>query len=159
MANIFIVNHSISGPYAQCFSSYHKTEEEAASAYFDCKQSVGEDPALVELILLDTETLDATTICGWEGSAFDLEEEEAELEAELEAAPVSDVSALGGSAKLERRICRSSSRPSAVCSRTAVSEARERTRQSWTCFRMSSGTSTSTRRLPRTASTGQPVSC
>ena len=82
MANIFIVNHSISGPYAQCFSSYHKTEEEAASAYFDCKQSVGEDPALVELILLDTETLDATTICGWEGSAFDLEEEEAELEAE-----------------------------------------------------------------------------
>ena len=82
MANIFIVNHSISGPYAQCFSSYHKTEEEAASAYFDCKQSVGEDPALIELILLDTETLDATTICGWEGSCFDLEDEEAELEAE-----------------------------------------------------------------------------
>ena len=82
MANIFIVNHSISGPYAQCFSSYHKTEEEAASAYFDCKQSVGEDPALVELILLDTETLDATTICGWEGSCFDLEEEEEALRAE-----------------------------------------------------------------------------
>ena len=82
MANIFIVNHSTSGPYAQCFSSYHKTEEEAASAYFDCKQSVGEDPALVELILLDTETLDATTICGWEGTCEDLEAEDAALEAE-----------------------------------------------------------------------------
>ena len=82
MANIFIVNHSISGPYSQCFSSYHKTEEEAASEFFECKQSVGEDPALVELILLDTETLDATTICGWEGTCFDLEDEEAELEAE-----------------------------------------------------------------------------
>jgi hypothetical protein len=82
MANIFIVNHSISGPYTQCFSSYHKTEEEAAEAFVECKQSVGEDPALVELILPDTETLDATTICGWEGSCFDLEDEDAELEEE-----------------------------------------------------------------------------
>ena len=82
MATIFIVNHSISGPYAQSFSSYHKTEEEAAEAFFECKQSVGEDPALVELIALDTETLDAVTHCGWEGTCFDLEEEEADLEAE-----------------------------------------------------------------------------
>jgi hypothetical protein len=82
MASIFIVNHSIGGPYAQCFSSYHKTEGDAAEAYFECKQSVGEDPELIELILLDTETLDATTICGWEGSCFDLEDEEADLEAE-----------------------------------------------------------------------------
>jgi hypothetical protein len=64
MATIFIVNHSISGPYAQCFSSYHKTEADAAEAFFECKQSVGEDPALVELIALDTETLDAVTHCG-----------------------------------------------------------------------------------------------
>ena len=85
MAQIFIVNHSVSGPYAQCFSSYHHTETEAAGSFVDCKNSVGDDPALVELILLDTETLDATTICGWEGSAFDLEDEEAELEAEGKA--------------------------------------------------------------------------
>jgi len=82
MASIFIVNHSIGGPYAQCFSSYHKTEADAAEAFFECKQSVGEDPELIELILLDTETLDATTICGWEGNVEDLEAEEAGLEAE-----------------------------------------------------------------------------
>ena len=82
MATIFIVNHSISGPYAQCFSSYHKTEVDAAEAFFECKQSVGEDPALIELIALDTETLDAVTHCSWEGSVFDLEDEEADLEAD-----------------------------------------------------------------------------
>lgn len=82
MATVFIVNHSISGPYAQCYSSFHKTAEEAAEAFFECKQSVGEDPALIELIALDTETLDAVTHCGWEGNIIDLEEEEASLEAE-----------------------------------------------------------------------------
>ena len=82
MASVYIVNHSISGPYTQCYSSFHHTPEEAASAFFDCKQSVGEDPALIELIALDTETLDAVTHCSWEGSAFDLEAEEAGLEAE-----------------------------------------------------------------------------
>jgi hypothetical protein len=82
MASIFIVNHSISGPYTQCFRSYHKTEADAAEAFFECKQSVGEDPELIELIALDTETLDAVTHCSWEGSVFDLEEQEAALEAE-----------------------------------------------------------------------------
>jgi hypothetical protein len=82
MASIFIVNHSISGPYTQCFSSYHKTEADAAEAFFECKQSVGEDPELIELIALDTETLDAVTHCSWVGSVFDLEEQEAALEAE-----------------------------------------------------------------------------
>ena len=37
MASIYIVNHSISGPYTQCFSSFHKTEEEGAGAFVDCK--------------------------------------------------------------------------------------------------------------------------
>ena len=73
MANIYIVNHSISGPYAQCFSSFHKKEDEASEAFVDCKNSVGEDPALIELIRLDTETLEATTILGWEGNVEDLD--------------------------------------------------------------------------------------
>ena len=88
MSTVFIVNHSISGPYAQCYSSFHHTPEGAASAFFDCKQSVGEDPALIELIALDTETLDAVTHCSWEGSAFDLEGQEAALEAEAFAGHV-----------------------------------------------------------------------
>lgn len=82
MANIFIVNHSISGPYAQCFSSYHKTEAEAAGSFVDCKNSVGEDPAMIQLIALDTETLAAVTQFEWSGSCFDREEEEADFEAD-----------------------------------------------------------------------------
>jgi hypothetical protein len=82
MATVFIVNHSISGPYAQSWHYFHKTAEEAGSDFFDCKQSVGEDPALIQLIALDTETLDAVTHCEWSGTCFDLEEEEASLEAE-----------------------------------------------------------------------------
>ena len=88
MATIFIVNHSISGPYPQCYSSFHKTEEEAAEAFVDCKNSVGDEPALIELIALDTETLDAVTYCGWEGTHDELMEEEAALEAEAFAGHV-----------------------------------------------------------------------
>ena len=82
MATVFIVNHSISGPYTESWHSFHKTEEEAAEAFVECKQSASEDPNLIQLIALDTETMDATTICEWSGTCFDLEEEEAELEAE-----------------------------------------------------------------------------
>ena len=87
MASIYIVNHSISGPYTQCFSSFHKTEEEGAGDFVDCKNAVGEDPALIELIRLDTETLDAVTIYGWEGNAGDLEEEDYEDDGICEGAP------------------------------------------------------------------------
>ena len=89
MANIYIVNHSISGPYAQCFSSFHKTEEEGAGAFVDCKNAVGEDPALIELIRLDTETLEATTILGWEGNIEDLDagDEDYEDDGICEGAP------------------------------------------------------------------------
>lgn len=86
MASIYIVNHSISGPYTQCFSSFHKTEEEGTGAFVDCKNSVGEDPALIELIRLDTETLDAVTILGWDGNIEDLEADD-EDEGICEGAP------------------------------------------------------------------------
>ena len=82
MATIFIVNHSISGPYTESWNYFHKTEEEAAGSFVDCKNSVGEDPALIQLIALDTETLDATTYCEWSGNIEDLESENASLEAE-----------------------------------------------------------------------------
>lgn len=78
MATIYIVNHSIGGAPTQLFSSYHHTESEAADAFDDYKSSVGMDYCLIELIRLDTETLDATTITGWEGSSDDIEEEEDE---------------------------------------------------------------------------------
>ena len=82
MATVFIVNHAISGPYTESWNYFHKTEEEAAESFVECKNSVGEDPALIQLIALDTETMDATTICEWSGNIEDLDAEEASLEAE-----------------------------------------------------------------------------
>ena len=78
MANIFIVNHAISGPYTQCFSTYHHTEEEGQEFYDWCMESASEDPNMIELIRLDTETLEATTIHHWEGPAADIEEDDDE---------------------------------------------------------------------------------
>lgn len=75
MAQIFIVNHAISGPYTQCFSSYHHTEEEGQEFYDECMESVSVVPNMIELIRLDTETLDAVTIHSWEGTADDIEED------------------------------------------------------------------------------------
>lgn len=76
MATIFIVKHATGGYYTTASSYYHHTEEEARLAFEDAKASVGEDPAYIELVRLDTETLDAVTILGWEGNAYPLEEEE-----------------------------------------------------------------------------------
>lgn len=73
MAQIYIVNHAISGgSYAQTFSSYHHTEVEAQDSYDECMDSVGEDPVMIELVRLDTETLESTTIHTFEGSMDDL---------------------------------------------------------------------------------------
>lgn len=73
MANVFIVNHTIGGYYVENHSSYHLTEVEAQEAYDECMESVGEDPTAIELVRLDTSTLEATTIHHWEGTLDDLE--------------------------------------------------------------------------------------
>jgi len=78
MASIYIVNVSVGGYYTEQHSYYHRTESEAQSSFEECKASVGEDPTIIELVRLDTETLDATTITGWEGTFDDLDEEDAE---------------------------------------------------------------------------------
>jgi len=78
MASIYIVNHTISGMYPENWTSYYRTEEEASDGFDECVASASEDPNLIELIRLDTETLDATTIRGWEGTCEDLEDEDPE---------------------------------------------------------------------------------
>ena len=78
MADIYIVNVSVGGYYVEQHSYYHRTESEAQSSFEECKASVGEDPTIIELVRLDTETLDATTITGWEGTFDDLDEEDPE---------------------------------------------------------------------------------
>jgi len=75
MADIFIVNVATGGYYTEQFSYYHRTESEAQSSFEECKASVGDDPTVIELVRLDTETLEAVTITGWEGTFDDLDEE------------------------------------------------------------------------------------
>jgi hypothetical protein len=80
---IYIVNFMTGGMYVENTSSYHNAESEAQAAFAECLESVGDDPVMIELIRLDTSTLDATFIRGWEGTMADLEdEEEDESEAE-----------------------------------------------------------------------------
>ena len=75
MATIFIVKHATGGYHTYSSSFYHHTEEEARLEFDDAKASVGEDPAYIELVRLETETLDAVTLDWWEGSTLDLEDE------------------------------------------------------------------------------------
>ena len=75
MADIFIVNVATGGYYTEQFSYYHRTESEAQSSFEECRASVGEDPTVIELVRLDTETLEAVSITGWEGTYDDLDEE------------------------------------------------------------------------------------
>ena len=76
MASIYIVNVVRGGYYTDMRASYHRSELEATESFEACKAAVGEDPALVELVRLDTETLEAVTITGWEGTMDDLDDEE-----------------------------------------------------------------------------------
>jgi hypothetical protein len=79
MASIYIVNVSVGGYYTEQHSYYHHTESEAQSSFEECRASVGEDPTIIELVRLDTETLEAVTITGWEGTFDDLDEEDGEV--------------------------------------------------------------------------------
>ena len=76
MADINIVNFTTGGMYPSNESSFHLVESEAHDSFTECMESVGDDPTLIELIRLDTETLEATTIRGWEGTIDDLDDEE-----------------------------------------------------------------------------------
>jgi hypothetical protein len=75
MASIYIVNVSVGGYYVEQNSYYYRSESEAAESFEECKASVGDDPTVIELVRLDTETLEAVTITGWEGTFDDLDEE------------------------------------------------------------------------------------
>jgi hypothetical protein len=76
MADIYIVNVSVGGYYTEQHSYYHRTESEAQESFEECRASVGDDPTVIELVRLDTETLEAVTITGWEGTFDDLDEED-----------------------------------------------------------------------------------
>jgi len=76
VADIYIVNVARGGYYTEQFSRYYRTESEAVASFEECKARVGEDPMVIDLVHLDTETLKAYTITGWEGTFDNLEDEE-----------------------------------------------------------------------------------
>jgi hypothetical protein len=74
--NIYIVNTTTGGVYCMNSSYYHRVEAEARADYKVCLRNVSDDPAIVELIRLDTDTLEAVTLEWWSGNIDNLEEEE-----------------------------------------------------------------------------------
>jgi len=72
MADIYIVNVARGGYYTEQFSRYYRAESEAVESFEECKARVGEDPMVIDLVHLDTETLKAYTITGWEGTFDDV---------------------------------------------------------------------------------------
>jgi hypothetical protein len=80
---IYIVNHVIGGYYTEIHSSYFLLESEAQADYDENMLNVGDDLSVVELIRLDTSTLEAVTLKSFEGTMDDLEEEDEEDEEEV----------------------------------------------------------------------------
>ena len=76
--NIYIVNITTGGMHCENSSYYHRTEAEARADYKVCLRNVSDDPAVVELIRLDIDTLEAVTLEWWAGTIDDHEEEEDE---------------------------------------------------------------------------------
>jgi hypothetical protein len=74
--NIYIVNTTTGGMHCENSSYYHRAEAEARADYKMCLRNVSDDPAVVELICLDTDTLEAVTLEWWSGNIDNLEEEE-----------------------------------------------------------------------------------
>ena len=71
----FIVNSIRGGYYTENWSYYHPTEIEAQARFDSLMKSVDEDPRIIELVRLDTETLEAAALRFWEGTIDDLDED------------------------------------------------------------------------------------
>lgn len=75
---IYIVNHVNGGYYTEIRSSYHLVESEAQKNYEATLLRVGEDPTVVELVRLNTSTLESVTLKFFEGTIDNIEDEEDE---------------------------------------------------------------------------------
>ena len=76
MAEIYIVNIAAVASRTELRSTYHPTEAEARASFDACMESEGEDCTLIELVLLDTETLDATILEFWDGAVNDTDDDD-----------------------------------------------------------------------------------
>lgn len=80
MADIYIVTVAVAGPYPEVEHFYHSSEAEAHASFAECMESVSDDYTMIELTRLETDTLDATLIRGWEGTHEDIRVEREEDE-------------------------------------------------------------------------------
>ena len=76
MAEIYIVSIATVAARTELRSTYHPTEAEARASFDACMESEGEDRTLIELVRLDTATLDATILEIWDGTVNDTDDED-----------------------------------------------------------------------------------
>ena len=78
--NIYIVNYLDTGYNAEIHSSYHATQAAAYERYTEWLNNVSIDRVLIELVCLNTATLEAATIDYFEGNSDDLVNDALDLE-------------------------------------------------------------------------------
>lgn len=76
MAEIYIVNIATVSSRTELRSSYHPTEAEGRTSFDAGMASEGEDCTLIELVCLDTETLEATVLELWDGTGSDTDDDD-----------------------------------------------------------------------------------
>ncbi len=76
MAAIYIVNIATVESSTALRSLYLRTEAEARASFDACMESEGEDCTLIELVRLDTDTLDATVLECWDSTGSAREDDD-----------------------------------------------------------------------------------
>lgn len=76
MAEIYIVNIATVDSITALRSLYLRTEAEGRASFDACMASEGEDCTLIELVCLDTDTLDATVLELWDGSGSAMDDDD-----------------------------------------------------------------------------------
>ena len=76
MAEIYIVNIATVDSTTALRSLYLRTEAEGRASFDACMASEGEDCTLIELVCLDTDTLDATVLELWDGSGSAMDDDD-----------------------------------------------------------------------------------
>ncbi len=76
MAEIYIVNIATVESSTALRSLYLRTEAEGRASFDACMASEGEDCTLIELVCLDTETLETTVLELWDGTVNDSDDDD-----------------------------------------------------------------------------------
>lgn len=76
MDSIFIVSYAKSGYYtADLKNWFFSSKADAIARYVEVRDSIGDDPTIIQLFELDTKTLEEKFIDSFEGTIDDLEDD------------------------------------------------------------------------------------